>query len=117
MSASLSSLIDKLSEINEKECKTCIERNNIKSEWKFIEFKNNRLNYKCKECNDKSCKLINRLNKKFPNTYQFCNEDVNKFVPLLRKGAYPYEYMDSWEKFGKNLIKHRYQIKNLFTAN
>ena len=54
MSESLSSLVDNLSEINKKECKTCIERNNTKSECKYVEFKNNRLNYKCKKCNDKS---------------------------------------------------------------
>ena len=104
MSALQSSLVDNLSEINKKECKTCMEKNNIKSECKFIEFKNNRLNYKCKECNDKSCKSINGLNKKFPNTYQFCNEDVNKFVLLLRKGVYPYEYMDNWGKFNETSL-------------
>ena len=27
-----------------------------------------------------------------------CNEDVNKFVFLLRKGVYHYEAMDSWKK-------------------
>ena len=42
-------------------------------------------------------KSINKLIKKFPNTYKFCNGDNNKFVLLLRKGVY--EYMDSWEKF------------------
>ena len=54
MSALQSSLVDNLSEINKKECKTCIERNNTKPEFIFIEFKNNRLNYKCKEC-EKKC--------------------------------------------------------------
>ena len=29
---------------------------------------------------------------------------VNKFVLLLRKGVYPYEYMDSWEKFDENKL-------------
>ena len=33
--------------------------------------------------------------------YKFCNGDLNKFVMLLRKGVYPYEFMDSWEKFNE----------------
>ena len=41
MQASLSRLVDNVSEIKKKECKTCMERNNIKSECKFIKFKNN----------------------------------------------------------------------------
>ena len=28
-------------------------------------------------------------------------EHINKFVLLLRKGVYPYEYMDSWERFSE----------------
>ena len=39
------------------------------------------------------------LIEKFPNTYQLCNKDLNKFALLLRKGVYPYEYMDSWKRF------------------
>ena len=70
----------------------------------FIGLKNNRLHYKSKECNDESYKSRNGLNKKFPNTYQFCNGDVNKFVLLLRKGIYPYEYMDRWKKFDETSI-------------
>ena len=36
--------------------------------------------------------------------YQFCDGDVNKFVFLLRKGVYPYEYMDSWEGFDETSL-------------
>ena len=49
-------------------------------------------------------KPINGLIKKFPNVYQFCNEDINKFVLLLRKGVYPYEYIDGWERFNETLL-------------
>ena len=53
------------------------------------------------------------LIEKFPNTYQLCNKDLNKFALLLRKGVYPYEYMGSWKRFKKN----HYLIKNIFTVN
>ena len=44
-------------------------------------------------------KIIEELIKKFRSIYQFCDGDLNKFILLLRKGIYPCEYMDSWEKF------------------
>ena len=34
---------------------------------------------------------------------KFCNGDINKFVLLLGKGVYPYEYMDNLEKFDETL--------------
>ena len=36
--------------------------------------------------------------------YQFCNGDLEKLFLLLGKGIYPYEYMDSWEKFDETSI-------------
>ena len=42
--------------------------------------------------------------KKFKNTYSFCNNDLNKFILLLRKGVYPYEYMDSWGRFNETSL-------------
>ena len=43
------------------------------------------------------------LIKIFANIYKFCNED-NKFILLLRKGVYLYEYMDSWEIFDQTSL-------------
>ena len=80
MPSKLSDLVDNLTEINNKDCKTCIERKNIKSECEFIGFKNDRLNYRCKEYKGRSTKSIHELIKKFPRMYQFCNSDLNKFV-------------------------------------
>ena len=41
------------------------------------------------------------LSETFPNVYKFCNGDHNKFSLLLRKGVYPYKYIDSWERFNE----------------
>ena len=49
-------------------------------------------------------KPVNRLIKKFSSVYQFCNGDLSKFVSLLRKGVYPYKYMDSWERFSETSL-------------
>ena len=58
-----------------------------------------------KKCLDK--KTIKDLIKKFPNTYRSCNDDANKFVLLLRKGVYPYECMDSWDRFNETSLSSK----------
>ena len=88
MPVSLSELADKMYGIfNTIECKSCIEKNKINSE----------LKNKWKKCKKE-------LIEKFSGIYQLCNDDLNKFVLLLRKGVYPYEYMDSWEKFNETAL-------------
>ena len=39
-------------------------------------------------------KLDEKLKKQYKNTFKFPNNDVNKFILMLRKGVCPYEYMD-----------------------
>ena len=47
---------------------------------------------------------MNALIEKFPNIYQFCNGGISKFVLFLRKGVYPYEYMNSWKRFDETSL-------------
>ena len=92
MSSSLPKLVDNLSEgiHNNKciDCNSCLD---------YIKIKNEKLLLKCFNCNNYYKKKFNKdLIKKLKNTYSFCDNDLNKFVLLLRKGVYLYKYMDSW---------------------
>ena len=83
MPTSLSELVDNVSvNFNSIECKSCTE------------------NSRCKECE----RIIEGLIKKFSSIYQFCNNDLNKFILLLRKGVYPFEDMDNWGKFNETKL-------------
>ena len=104
MSRKVSGLVDNSSGIYDKECEKCIKENNIMQKCKFIGYRNNSLHYRCKECNKPYTKLPNEAIKHFPILYQFCNGDLEKLFLLLGKGIYPYEYMDSWEKFDETSI-------------
>ena len=103
MQSKLLDLVDNLSEINKKECLKCM-RKKIKSECDYMGLKYNRLNYKCKECRNMCHKSKDGLIKKFPRKYKFCNGDLNKFVLVLRKDVYPYECLDSWERFDETSL-------------
>ena len=115
MLTSLSKLVNNLSEIYSKECKRCKERSIkvIKSLCDFIRLKNNKINYKRKECKKRWLTPISGLVKMFWSAYEICNRESNKFVLLLIKGVYSYEYMESWERFDETLLPEK---KKLFTV-
>ena len=112
MSSSLSKLVDNLSEgIHNNKCADC------KSNLDYIKTKNEKLILECYNCKQLYRKKFNKeLIKRFASTYEFCNNDLNKFVLYLRKGVYPYEYADTWERFSEISLpskKHFYSNLNM----
>ena len=86
-----------------KKCETCRININICDYFlEYTNFKDDLIEYKCLCCNKSyQQKFDEKLKKGFFITYKFSNQDNNKFILLLQKGVYSYEYMDDWEKFNE----------------
>ena len=101
MASSLSNLVGNLAEgiykINCKDCDCFLEYGSVK---------NNLIKYKWLSCNKEySNKLDEKLKK--AKTFKFSYNDINKFNLLLRKGVYPYKYMDDFEKFSEATLPEK----------
>ena len=100
MSTSLAKLVDNLSEglHNNRcvDCNSCLD---------YMKNKDEKLIFRCFSCIKNHEKDFNKeLIERFANIYEFCNGDLNKFILLLRKGVFPYEYMDNWERFDETSL-------------
>ena len=100
MLTSLSNLVSNLSEGLHNDtyidCKSCLD---------YMTTKDEQLIFRCFRCKKNYEKKINKkLIQRFASIYELCNEDLNKFILLLRKGVYPYQYMDSWQRFDEKLL-------------
>ena len=70
-----------------------------------MSIKNKKIIFRCFECKKNHEKdFVQKLIRRFTNTYKFCNGDLNKFILLLRKGVYLYEYMDSWKRIDETSL-------------
>ena len=100
MATSLSKLVDNVTDNihNDKYIK-------CKSNLCFVRAINEKLIFKCIDCEKEYEKEFNKeLIERFANTYKFCDNDLDKFIMLLRKGVYPYEYIDEWDKFNEKVL-------------
>ena len=73
-----------------------------------MSIKDNQLIFRRFRCKKNYEKEFNKeLIKRFANIYMFCNKRLNTFILLLRKGVYPYKYMDNWKRFDETLLPNK----------
>ena len=109
MATSLSKLVDNLTgNIHNDKCIKCM------SNLCFVNAMNETLTFEYVDCKkDYKKDINNKLKERFSNVYEFCGYNMNKLVSLLRKGVYPYEYMDEWNKFNEKELP----VKKSFYSN
>ena len=106
MATSLSKLVDNLTDnIHNDKCIKC------KSNLCFVRAINEKLIFKCIDCEKEYEKEFNKeVIERFANTYKFCDNDLDKFIMLLRK---VFTHMNILMN-GINLMKKYCQVKNHF---
>ena len=103
MAILLSKLVDNLTDNSHND--KCIK---CKSNLCFVRAINGKLIFKCIDCEKEYEKEFNKeLLERFANTYKFWDNDLNKFIMLLRKCVYPYEYIDEWDEFNEKIIPRK----------
>ena len=56
--------------------------------------------------------LDEKLEKRFKNTFALSYNDINRFYLLLKKGVYPYEYINDSEKFNETTLLGKEEFYN-----
>ena len=119
MSTSLSRLTDNLSNrIIEngkcKNCDCCLDYIKIRKSGVLI-FEC----FNCKRIYQKNIddKELKNLKSKFKNTYDFSNKDINKFMLILRKSVYIYEYIDSYDRFNEEKLPDKSAFYGSFISD
>ena len=111
MASSLSNLVNNFSEWihrikckfghDDKKCETC-------SFLEYTSVKDDLIEYNCSICNNNfQIKFHEKLKERCFNINKFFNHDNNKFILLLQKGVYPYEYIDCREKFNETPLPEK----------
>ena len=108
ITTSLRKLVDNFSEVIHK-----VKRKECRCSFKYESVKNNFMECKCLSCNKYYQEKLNEeLKKKSEDTFRFFNNDINKFMLLLRKVVYPYDHMNEWERFNEIDLPEKEKLYN-----
>ena len=99
MNESLSTLVYNLSGSNKCKCEKP-SFDNIKITYRVINNKH-LAHTRCKVCLWREDHKLSVVTANFPNTFKLCCDNVRKFLLLLRKGVYSYEYAENMLKFNE----------------
>ena len=95
----------------------CVCKDKSKQQIK-IKYDKVNIHTRCKTCTKRSKQSIQSLKNNFPSTFCLINGNIDKFILLLKKGVYPYEYMNDWKKFEEpELPSHNEIYSNLYLKN
>ena len=84
------------------DCNCFLEYESVKDEF---------IKYKCLSCNKDYLNKCNKeLKKNLQNTFKCFKNNINKFILLLRKGVYPYKYMDDLERFNGTTLPEKEEL-------
>ena len=61
---------------------------------------------------DYTNKIDGELKKRFKNTFKYSDNDINKFILLLRKDVYLYEHINEWEKSNERSLSEKDDFYN-----
>ena len=103
--------MDNLSELYACECEENSHKN-IKIKLKDIGH-NTLIRTSCESCRSKKDQPLSTLIERFPSTFKLCKKNMEKFILLLKKCVYPYEYMDSFDKFDETTLPN---IENFYSS-
>ena len=119
MTSLLSNLVNNLSEgiqrikykfgHDDKKCETFgIKYKYCDCFLEYTNFKDDLIEYERLCCNKNyQRKLDEKIKEQFFNTCKFSNHGNKKFILLLRKGDYPYEYMDDLKKLNETSLPEK----------
>ena len=107
MNSSLDRLVSNLAGLNDVKCTANNECKEDNKEMTFLYIDIKYVaHFKCMKCGVEKTKALNKeeIQRKFKNTYNvYINKD-KLFRSLLRKGVYPYEWLDSVERLNETQL-------------